>query len=279
MTVLLAHTDSFTSFPRPSKDFTRNNHSYTSLSATDCEPHLTREQVSECTSSGKKNIQEEPALTTALYGLWSWFSSSMPPGKGFSQMDWLRLTKSGANLNGLGGKPLRKDITMEEVKRHKTKDDAWMVFNGLVYNITHYLKYHPGGIEILMKVAGRDGTSQFLKYHPYVNMRAMMEKCLIGSLKVDPLQSQIAAEIEAMRQARETADVLRQTCTTSGTTDAMVLEDSSARQETSAVQEGMEGSHVESSGEVRVVDIVLKDVKAPNALDSRTGGDEIIVEH
>ena len=57
-----------------------------------------------------------------------------------------------------------------------------------VYNITHYLKYHPGGVEILAKVAGKDGTALFLKYHPYVNIRALMEKCLVGRLAVDPLQ-------------------------------------------------------------------------------------------
>jgi len=54
------------------------------------------------------------------------------PGKGFSQMDWMRLTKQNANLNGLAGGPLREDITMAEVREHRTKDDAWMVFNGLV---------------------------------------------------------------------------------------------------------------------------------------------------
>jgi cytochrome b involved in lipid metabolism len=165
----------------------------------------------------------------------------MPPGRGFSQMDWLRLTRSGSDLNGLGGKH-RKDITMEEVKRHKTKDDAWMVFNGSVYNITPYLKYHPGGTEILMKVAGRDGSSLFLKYHPYVNMKALMEKCLIGSLKVDPLQAQIAAEIQAMREAREKAsETLGQGVTVS--------------------EPGLGGSaegHEEAGAEVQVKEVVLQ---------------------
>ena len=39
-----------------------------------------------------------------------------------------------------------KKITMEEVQRHRTKADAWTVLGGKVYNITPYLKFHPGGM-------------------------------------------------------------------------------------------------------------------------------------
>lgn len=49
-----------------------------------------------------------------------------------------------------------------------------------VYNITPYLKFHPGGSDILLKAAGKDGTLLFMKYHPWVNIDALMEKCLIG---------------------------------------------------------------------------------------------------
>lgn len=58
----------------------------------------------------------------------------IPLEKGYSQMDWLRLCQSNKNLNGLNGAPLRDNITMEEVKQHNTKEDAWMVFNGVVRN-------------------------------------------------------------------------------------------------------------------------------------------------
>lgn len=35
---------------------------------------------------------------------------------------------------------------------------------------------------MLLKAAGRDGTSLFMKYHPWVNIDALMEKCLLGTL-------------------------------------------------------------------------------------------------
>lgn len=34
-------------------------------------------------------------------------------------------------------------------------------FAGLVYNVTPYMEYHPGGEDELMKAAGTDGTDLF----------------------------------------------------------------------------------------------------------------------
>jgi cytochrome b involved in lipid metabolism len=61
-----------------------------------------------------------------------------------------------------------------------------------VYHITPYLKFHPGGPNILAKLAGKDGTASFMKYHPWVNIDALMEKCLIGTLaeEAPPQQQQ-----------------------------------------------------------------------------------------
>lgn len=85
-----------------------------------------------------------------------------------------------------GGHARRRDITLEEVRQHRTADDAWMVLHGKVYNITPYLKFHPGGADILVKAAGRDATSLFNKYHPWVNAHALLEKCLLGMVQQQP---------------------------------------------------------------------------------------------
>mmetsp|Transcript_10308 Transcript_10308/g.22135 ORF Transcript_10308/g.22135 Transcript_10308/m.22135 type:complete len:283 (+) Transcript_10308:260-1108(+) len=151
---------------------------------------------------GQRNKGGEPLLTRFLYGLLSFFTS-VPLEKGYSQMDWLRLTRQHPNLNGLNGKPPRKDITMEEVRQHGNLSDAWTVFNGKVYAITPYLKFHPGGADILAKVAGKDGTSLFMKYHPWVNLNALMAACLVGTLAPPPQQEKAAREIQEARRVKE----------------------------------------------------------------------------
>lgn len=80
-------------------------------------------------------------------------------GPGCSALDWARLTNSGENLRGIEGGLIR--VTKEELAKHKSRDDAWSAFNGAVYNLTPYLRFHPGGEDELMRVAGRDGTKLF----------------------------------------------------------------------------------------------------------------------
>lgn len=104
----------------------------------------------------------------------------IPFEKGYSQQDWLRLTRSREDLTGFGGRPLGRKIKMEEVRKHKTIDDAWMILNGKVYNVTRYVKFHPGGVEYLMQGAGRDATKLFNKYHKWVNVDFMLQKCFLG---------------------------------------------------------------------------------------------------
>lgn len=60
-----------------------------------------------------------------------------------------------------------------------------MAIRGRVYNITHYLPYHPGGAEELMRGAGIDATQLFDKVHPWVNYDSLLAKCLVGPLRND----------------------------------------------------------------------------------------------
>ena len=51
-----------------------------------------------------------------------------------------------------------------EVSQHNSAEDAWMVIHGRVYNITPYLRYHPGGVSSLLDEAGNDGTAVLLDW-------------------------------------------------------------------------------------------------------------------
>ncbi|VFR03375.1 unnamed protein product [Cuscuta campestris] len=108
--------------------------------------------------------------------------AKVPFEKGYSQMDWLKLTRTNPDLAGLKGKSNKRLISMREVKQHQTEGSMWTVLKGSVYNITPYMKFHPGGIDMLMKAVGKDCTPLFNKYHAWVNAEFLLEKCLVGIL-------------------------------------------------------------------------------------------------
>ncbi|KAH7660323.1 Cytochrome-b5 reductase protein [Dioscorea alata] len=108
--------------------------------------------------------------------------AKVPFEKGYSQMDWLKLTRTEPDLAGLKGQTNRRRISIDEVRQHKADSSIWTVLKGRVYNISPYMKFHPGGVDMLMKAAGKDCTSLFNKYHAWVNAEFLLEKCLVGVL-------------------------------------------------------------------------------------------------
>ena len=115
-------------------------------------------------------------------------------GRGFSLMDWVRLTKSGKDLSGVGGPMVKgkpREVTRQELRKHRKRQDAWMALNGAVYNVTHYMDFHPGGWDELVKGAGRDATDMFNEIHKWVNYQGMMEACLVGKLVDGPSQEKL----------------------------------------------------------------------------------------
>ncbi|XP_057456945.1 cytochrome b5 domain-containing protein RLF-like [Lotus japonicus] len=108
--------------------------------------------------------------------------TKVPFEKGYSQMDWLKLTRTHPDLAGLKGQSNRRLISKDDVKKHQTEGHMWTVLKGRVYNISPYMKFHPGGVDMLMKAVGKDCTSLFNKYHAWVNAEFLLEKCLVGIL-------------------------------------------------------------------------------------------------
>lgn len=80
---------------------------------------------------------------------------------GHSLMDWIRLGNSHVDLTGVGGKRIL--VTKDQLAAHNKEDDVWMCIRGIVYNVTRYLDFHPGGREELMRGAGIDATELFNK--------------------------------------------------------------------------------------------------------------------
>jgi len=56
--------------------------------------------------------------------------------------------------------------SMEEVAKHTTKGDCWVVVAGQVLNVSNFLGQHPGGELAILTFAGKDATEEFNMIHP-----------------------------------------------------------------------------------------------------------------
>ncbi|GAV54214.1 hypothetical protein ZYGR_0AK07160 [Zygosaccharomyces rouxii] len=72
-------------------------------------------------------------------------------------------------------------LSWDEIRKHTTPPDCWMVIHGRVYNVAPVLATHPGGSQILLHYVGRDAT------YPFDDVGHSMESLVFdmppGSLK------------------------------------------------------------------------------------------------
>jgi hypothetical protein len=79
-----------------------------------------------------------------------------------------------------------RPIPLSEVAAHSAPTDAWTAIRGVVYDVTEYLDYHPGGRAQLLRTVGQDGTELFDLFHRYVNIDVMLRPWAIGLVTPEP---------------------------------------------------------------------------------------------
>ncbi|KAM0485193.1 hypothetical protein ACHAPX_001176 [Trichoderma viride] len=57
------------------------------------------------------------------------------------------------------------EYTMEEVAKHNTREDLWVVVKGVVLDLTNWVEEHPGGVNAILNFMGRDATEEFAMLH------------------------------------------------------------------------------------------------------------------
>lgn len=81
-------------------------------------------------------------------------------------------------------------FTLDEVAKHNSKDDCWLLVRNNVYNVTSYIDKHPGGSKKIIPFCGKEATEAFMtqgkknknKTHSSFAWQ-QLESLKIGSLK------------------------------------------------------------------------------------------------
>ena len=76
------------------------------------------------------------------------------------------------------------EYSIEEVAKHNTKTDCWVVVNGQVLDVTSFLPDHPGGPLAILTFAGRDASAEFNMIHPANVVQKYAPNSIIGKLYV-----------------------------------------------------------------------------------------------
>lgn len=75
------------------------------------------------------------------------------------------------------------EFSWEEIKEHTDAQSCWCVMNGLVYDLTNFLKIHPGGAHVIIELGGQDATDTFEDVGHTIQARMMSDEYIIGRVK------------------------------------------------------------------------------------------------
>jgi len=93
-------------------------------------------------------------------------------------------------------------FTVEEIAKHNTDTDCWMHIYDQVYDVSPFVKEHPGG-KVLLGFAGGDATYPFMMTHKSGLSFATLKKYRIGSVsnyKMTPVAEGIKKMTEDFRK-------------------------------------------------------------------------------
>jgi L-lactate dehydrogenase (cytochrome) len=89
------------------------------------------------------------------------------------------------------------------VNKHNTPQSCWVVLYGKVYDVSQFLPSHPGGSQIILKLAGADATEQYDPIHPPGTLEDNLPStALLGTVdpstlpKPAPVAAQTTSEVE-----------------------------------------------------------------------------------
>ncbi|KAI0068670.1 cytochrome b5 [Artomyces pyxidatus] len=104
-----------------------------------------------------------------------------------------------------------KTVNLTELREHTSKDDIWVLINGKVYDVSKFIDEHPGGDEVILSEAGKDGTEAFEDVGHSDEARALLPGMLVGEFEPSDVTKayQSTATAAAMENAvQQTSNVM-----------------------------------------------------------------------
>ncbi|GAQ09915.1 alpha-ketoglutarate-dependent dioxygenase alkB homolog 2 [Aspergillus lentulus] len=124
--------------------------------------------------------------------------------RGETQANWLHSIPKRRGSRDLSGDERAVSMasslpiySLQDVSRHNTSKDLWIVIDKEVFDVTEFQAEHPGGERselstdiarkqsdktVLQKVAGKDATDKFLQYHDASILSRYRERLQVGVL-------------------------------------------------------------------------------------------------
>lgn len=115
----------------------------------------------------------------------------------YYQENSLYLTKTNQNkpqsINSSNQKTQNQTVvlTLNEIAKHNSVNDCWLIINNNVYEATNYINNHPGGAKNIISFCGQEATNAFATKGKKNKPHSQQAKQLLESFKIGVLNQKI----------------------------------------------------------------------------------------
>lgn len=85
-------------------------------------------------------------------------------------------------------------ISFSELAQHSSQQSCWVAIHGQVYDVTEFLNSHPGGINSILRWAGKDATKEYEPIHP----TGAIERYLPRQFRLGPMDLSTSPAVAAV---------------------------------------------------------------------------------
>ncbi|XP_078067169.1 fatty acid 2-hydroxylase [Mustelus asterias] len=99
----------------------------------------------------------------------------------------------------------KRSFTIDEVQQHTTVDSCWIIHERRVYDVSAFIKRHPGGEQMIVQRAGRD-VSRDMAGPPHrhsPNAQRWLQQYYIGELRQEGDQEEVEGFTQKKQAVRE----------------------------------------------------------------------------
>lgn len=91
-----------------------------------------------------------------------------------------------------------KSYTIAEVATHNTKNDAWLIYNDKVLDVSKWITSHPGGEQAILRFAGMDATDELRAFHDDWVLETKLPHFIIGTTSDAPPTSELVLDFRKL---------------------------------------------------------------------------------
>jgi cytochrome b involved in lipid metabolism len=90
---------------------------------------------------------------------------------------------------------IMKTYALDEIAKHNKAGDCWIIIDNKVYDVSNFLKEHPGGQKVVLKLAGKDATKEFKNLHGPDVLPKYSPQLYIGDVATSASSTKVVCDI------------------------------------------------------------------------------------